>query len=134
MPHSSWLWLAPRPTPGSAIVLSATFSTVLSRTIAIRLMIRTPRMIQRRRRILSSGPAMAVRREALRDAMMSFRSQGMAGAGAGVMPVCPGGDEPLPGESYRYGTAPYRKTFLLAGTPVAGGRRDAPVLRASRVR
>ena len=41
-------WRRGRPL-GSAMVLSATFRTVLSSTIAIRLMISTPRMTQRRR-------------------------------------------------------------------------------------
>ena len=50
MPHSSWLWLAPRPAGlGSAMVLSATFSTVLSSTMAMRLTTSTPRMAHRRR-------------------------------------------------------------------------------------
>src|SRR5690349_9134797 len=48
MAHSSWLWVAPRPCSGSAIVRSATFSTVLSSTTTSRLMTRTPRMAQRR--------------------------------------------------------------------------------------
>src|SRR5215813_11045141 len=45
--HSSWLWLAPRPCTGSAMVRSATFSTVLSRTTTSRLMTNTARIRQR---------------------------------------------------------------------------------------
>src|SRR6516164_8394922 len=62
--HSSWLWLAPRPTTGSAMVLSATFRTVLSSTIAIRLVIRTPSMIHRRRYTLTSVSASGATAEA----------------------------------------------------------------------
>jgi hypothetical protein len=47
--HSSWLWLAPSPVPGSEIVFSAMLRIVLSSTIADRLMIKTLRITQRRR-------------------------------------------------------------------------------------
>jgi hypothetical protein len=50
--HSSWLWLAPRPPRGSAIVFRATLRTVLSMTMARRLTIRTVRMPQRLREIV----------------------------------------------------------------------------------
>src|SRR5437764_9195218 len=46
--HSSWLWLAPSPWRGSAMVRMATLRTVLSRTTTSRLTTSTPRMAHRR--------------------------------------------------------------------------------------
>jgi hypothetical protein len=55
--HSSWLWLAPRPACGSAIVFNATLRMVLSSTMARRLMMRTLRIPQRRRKIVAVSMA-----------------------------------------------------------------------------
>src|SRR5215471_2099963 len=82
--HSSCPWLAPRPAgAGSAMVLSATFRTVLSRTIAIRLVISTPRISHRRRYTLSWSEA-AVWGETLGEAIDPFTITKSAG------PVYPG--------------------------------------------
>src|SRR5215472_13213616 len=102
MAHSSWLWLAPKPATGSAMVLSATLRTVLSSTIAIRLVIRTPRMIHRRRYTFGSVSASGATAEAPAcgeapgESMAPFPDPRLAGAVA-PRPVVPGTVTARPG-------------------------------------
>src|SRR5215471_6061063 len=138
MANSSWLWLAPKPATGSAMVLSATFRTVLSSTIAIRLVIRTPRMIHRRRYTFRSVSASGATAEASARGETpgcSMRSLPGPRPGGDVVPrpVHPGTAGGPSREGHQYGTGPYRNKFPRGRvappqTPPAGrrqGRRPA---------
>src|SRR6516225_7116067 len=115
MAHSSWLWLAPRPAPGSAMVLSATLRTVLSSTIAIRLVIRTPRMTHRRRYTLRSVSARGATPEAVTrgetPGASMFPLQVFEPVPWLLHPGASGSARPRQGQ--QYGTGPYRKTFPI---------------------
>src|SRR5712675_979020 len=98
------------------MVLSATLRTVLSSTIAIRLVIRTPRMIQRRRYTLASVSASGATLEL--SACRETPGSSMVPSPRG--PFIPGRPGSPPREGRQYGTGPYRKTF--PGYPPPGRR------------
>src|SRR6516162_11430495 len=142
MAHSSWLWLAPKPATGSAMVLSATLRTVLSSTIAIRLVIRTPRMIHRRRYTFGSVSASGATAEAPAcgeapgESMAPFPDPRLADAVA-PRPVLPGTVTGRPGktidtEQYRIAKHSRRTTRPGPGTRVPAATRGT-IPRPGRV-
>src|SRR5215470_11933192 len=104
------------------MVLSATLRTVLSSTIAIRLVISTPRMIQRRRytvaSVSASGATLELSACGEAPGVSMIPSPGPALRAAG--PYIPGRPDRPPREGQQYGTGPYRKTF--PGYPLPGRR------------
>src|SRR5262249_29357540 len=119
------------------MVLSATFRTVLSSTIAIRLVIRTPRMIHRRRYTFMSVSASGATAEAPacggtpRWSIVSLRGPRSADTVA-PWPVHPGTASGRPGtanntEQYRIAINSRPAARLPRGPPAAGRlRRAAP--------
>src|SRR5215472_10884760 len=95
------------------MVFSATLRTVLSSTFAIRLVISTPRMIQRRRYTLASVSASGATLElsACGEAPGVSMIPSPGPALRTVGPYIPGRPGPPPREGQQYGTGPYRKTF-----------------------
>src|SRR5438552_1487328 len=109
------------------MVLSATLRTVLSSTIAIRLVISTPRMTHRRRYTLGSVSASgATPEEPDRGEVPGASIGSPPPPGQRGGPCIPGRPGAPPREGQQYGTGPYRKTF-----PVQPGR-SAPRVRGCR--
>src|SRR5215471_1692638 len=114
------------------MVLSATFRTVLSSTIAIRLVIRTPRMIHRRRYTFMSVSASGATAEAPARgetpgcSMVPSQVRDRPAMGA-PRPVHPGTAIGRPGtaintEQYRIAINSPRAAWLPRGPPAAGRR------------